>query len=334
VFWQDGLSLVQPQKATNLNSSSWQDLGAATTATNLAETIGGGEAYYRLRFLKPAITVQPESQTNSIGSNVTFTVTAAGTSPLTYQWRKESTNIVGETAASLGLTNLTAGDAGNYSVAIANRAGSETSSVAALTVTIPPARPVGIYMGTFGGQTDNGGFGVMLRSNGLAYVVGYNTPQDEGVFASGFSVADDGSFFTTTTQGGKVSGTFTATGVSGNFTNVSSVPGTFSGNRKDDTGIHSSDTGYYVGTYSGYFTGNGYAVVAADGSVFFFTTGATGEGGGFGVIDAANNFSGTTVPDNIQVSGTLNPSTHVLSGSYSFSGQVLGTFTVTLSLTL
>jgi hypothetical protein len=176
----------------------------------------------------------------------------------------------------------------------------------------------------------------MLRSNGLAYVVGYNTPQDEGVYASGFSVATGGTFYTTTAQGGKVGGIFTANLVTGNFTNSTGQLGSYIGNRKADTGIHAGDVGYYAGTYSGDLSGTAYAVVAADGSVFFYTTGATGDGGGFGTINAANNFSATTVPDSIGISGTLNQSNHVLSGSYSGSYMgfaISGAFSLTRTMT-
>ena len=334
VAWPGGLSLVQPQKRTNLTSGAWQDWGAATSATNVGETVGVGPAYYRLRFLTPSITSQPQGQINSIGSNVTFNVTATGTASLTYQWRKETAPLTGKTNASLVLSNLVTNDAGNYTVVVANRAGGTTSLVAVLSVTNPLARPFGIYMGTFAGQADSGGFALMVRSNGLAYIVGYNTPQDEGVFASGFSVTANGTFYTATAQGGKVGGGITPGAVSGNFTNSTGQTGSYSGNRQPDTGIHASDVGYYAGTYNGFRTGSAYAIVAADGSIFFFTTDASGDGGGFGTINAANTFSGTTVPDNLPVTGTLNPTTHVLSGTYSSGGMFLGNFTVTRTLTL
>src|SRR5947207_2390622 len=41
----------------------------------------------------PAITTQPASQTVSAGQTATFTVTAAGTAPLSYQWQKNGTAI-------------------------------------------------------------------------------------------------------------------------------------------------------------------------------------------------------------------------------------------------
>jgi hypothetical protein len=45
---------------------------------------------YSAPVVAPAITVQPQSQTNYVGSNVTFTVTATGTAPLSYLWRFNS----------------------------------------------------------------------------------------------------------------------------------------------------------------------------------------------------------------------------------------------------
>ena len=41
----------------------------------------------------PSITTQPASQTNLVGSNVTFSVAVSGTGPFTYQWQFDETNI-------------------------------------------------------------------------------------------------------------------------------------------------------------------------------------------------------------------------------------------------
>src|SRR5262249_43396624 len=52
--------------------------------------------------LPPQIVTQPQSQTNvPAGSNVTFTVNAAGLGVLGYQWRRAGTNLPGETNLSL-----------------------------------------------------------------------------------------------------------------------------------------------------------------------------------------------------------------------------------------
>ena len=87
----------------------------------------------------PAITSQPLSQTNTAGTTATFTVSATGTAPLTYQWFKNTTPIGGATGATLTLAGVSAGDAAAYSVIIANAAGGVTSSSATLTVLGPPA---------------------------------------------------------------------------------------------------------------------------------------------------------------------------------------------------
>lgn len=82
----------------------------------------------------PSITTQPLSQTANVGGAVSFTVAATGTSPLSYQWRKDGTAISGATGASYTIASVASGDAGSYSVLVSNSAGSVTSSSASLTV--------------------------------------------------------------------------------------------------------------------------------------------------------------------------------------------------------
>ena len=82
----------------------------------------------------PAILTQPQPQTANAGTNVTFSIAASGTVPLSYQWRKGGTAIAGATNATLTLANVAATDAGNYSVVVSNTAGSVTSAAATLTV--------------------------------------------------------------------------------------------------------------------------------------------------------------------------------------------------------
>src|SRR5712664_295332 len=48
----------------------------------------------------PSITTQPTNQTVTAGQTAAFTVVAAGTAPLTYQWQKNGVNVSGATAAS------------------------------------------------------------------------------------------------------------------------------------------------------------------------------------------------------------------------------------------
>ncbi|NOS69457.1 MAG: hypothetical protein HOP33_05940 [Verrucomicrobia bacterium] len=82
----------------------------------------------------PSISVQPQSQTVKLGSNVLFTVTGSGVPAPTYQWLFNTTNIPGATTTSYTRSNAQFADVGNYSVVVTNNAGSLASSNAVLTV--------------------------------------------------------------------------------------------------------------------------------------------------------------------------------------------------------
>src|SRR5436190_13653412 len=68
-----------------------------------------------------------------------FSVQVAGSPPLSYQWRLYATNLPGATGSSLILSNVQAGQAGLYSVAVSNSVGFALSSNAPLTMVLPPA---------------------------------------------------------------------------------------------------------------------------------------------------------------------------------------------------
>ena len=90
----------------------------------------------------PAITVQPENQSVTLGATATFSVTASGTAPLSYQWLKNGTAIAGATSASYTTMATVSGDNGStFSVQVSNTAGSATSTSATLTVTTDPVAP-------------------------------------------------------------------------------------------------------------------------------------------------------------------------------------------------
>jgi pectate lyase/pectin methylesterase-like acyl-CoA thioesterase len=87
----------------------------------------------------PTITLQPASKTVVAGSAVQFTVNAAGTPPLSYQWRKDDVVIVSATDATYAIASAGEADAGSYTVNVTNVAGSVTSAPAVLTVITPPS---------------------------------------------------------------------------------------------------------------------------------------------------------------------------------------------------
>lgn len=83
----------------------------------------------------PSITGEPQSRTNAVGTTASFSVTAGGLAPLSYQWYyNTSTPLPAGTNATLTLANVQGSDAGTYSVIVTNSVNSATSSVVTLTV--------------------------------------------------------------------------------------------------------------------------------------------------------------------------------------------------------
>lgn len=89
---------------------------------------------YNLPAQPPVITEQPESITVVEGTDAVFSVTAAGTEPITYQWYKDSELIDGATAATLTIGSATEDDEGSYHVFVSNEGGNLTSNEVNLLV--------------------------------------------------------------------------------------------------------------------------------------------------------------------------------------------------------
>ncbi len=90
----------------------------------------------------PSITSQPANQTVTAGQTATFMVSATGTAPLSYQWRKNGGNITGATSSSYTTPAATTADSGStFSVVVTNSAGSATSNNASLTVNAAAVAP-------------------------------------------------------------------------------------------------------------------------------------------------------------------------------------------------
>jgi Immunoglobulin domain/PQQ enzyme repeat len=83
----------------------------------------------------PSITTQPSNRTVPMGQTATFSVTAAGTAPLTYQWKKNGSAIPGATAPTFTTPATASSDNGSaFLTVVSNSAGSQTSNTVRLTV--------------------------------------------------------------------------------------------------------------------------------------------------------------------------------------------------------
>lgn len=89
---------------------------------------GGGAA-------APSITTEPRSATVSAGQSATFSVTASGSAPLSYQWRRNGSDISNATAATYVIASAQPSDSGaQFAVVVSDSGGNTVSSSATLTV--------------------------------------------------------------------------------------------------------------------------------------------------------------------------------------------------------
>jgi pectate lyase len=137
-WYKDGTAIPAATASELLiPSASAGDIGSYTVAlSNAAGTVTSPAA--AVHVITPTVIVtQPASQTVVAGSDVTFTVSATGQPPFSYQWFKGGAAIAGATGQTLTLQNVQGGDAGTYSVKITSPTSSATSAGATLTVTDP-----------------------------------------------------------------------------------------------------------------------------------------------------------------------------------------------------
>ncbi|MCX6923997.1 MAG: hypothetical protein NT154_12430, partial [Verrucomicrobia bacterium] len=83
---------------------------------------------------QPVISTQPSDRFVNAPGSATFSVSATGVAPITYQWLFGGTAIAGATSYYLSLLNVQPAQSGCYSVIVSNASGSVTSQVALLKV--------------------------------------------------------------------------------------------------------------------------------------------------------------------------------------------------------
>ena len=152
----------------------------------------------------PSITSQPGNKTVAAGQTATFSVTATGTSPLTYQWKRNGAVIGGATSASYTTPPTTTSDNGaQFTVTVTNSVSNVTSNAATLTVNVPPSitqQPTGRTANV--GQTAT--FSVVATGTGtLTYQWNRNGAAIGGATSASYTTpatttSDNGAQFTVT----------------------------------------------------------------------------------------------------------------------------------------
>jgi hypothetical protein len=86
----------------------------------------------------PQLIAAPAPQAVLVGQSASFSVGVLGSAPLTYQWKRNGTDIPGATSSTLNLANVYYTQAGSYTCGITNSLGGIISPAAALTVSPYP----------------------------------------------------------------------------------------------------------------------------------------------------------------------------------------------------
>jgi alpha-tubulin suppressor-like RCC1 family protein len=116
-----------------------RDAGIYTvTISNQLGSIRSQDTYLAVDPSAPVITDQPLSQVAALGYPVTFTLTAGGTAPITYQWRFNGSDCRGATAAQFRIASASIANAGSYQVLASNVLGTTLSQPASLALTGAP----------------------------------------------------------------------------------------------------------------------------------------------------------------------------------------------------
>jgi hypothetical protein len=165
----------------NLGEFTWNNFQYVVTATttNTVLQFGGRDDNYFLGLddvsvipgFAPTISTQPTNLVILSGSNAAFTATANGSTPLVYIWRQNGINLTdgsgvsGSATSNLTLTAITTNSAGNYTLFVTNIFGMVTSSVATLTVVLPPSI-AGVAANAYGSVTLN-----LAGSPGINYIL-------------------------------------------------------------------------------------------------------------------------------------------------------------------
>jgi len=132
--WLFGGSVIGNASSLNLNNVTTGQAGVYTVIVSGAAGNSVTNSATLTVNVPVSVTVPPVDQTTVVGSNVTFSVTATGTS-LSYQWLYNA-SVVG-TASSLTLNSVTAIQGGIYTVIVSGAAGTPVTNSAALTVNVP-----------------------------------------------------------------------------------------------------------------------------------------------------------------------------------------------------
>jgi hypothetical protein len=134
--WTKGGNSLTGQTTTQLTLGNVTANDSGTYAVVVTNPIGSTTNSFLVTVVPsaPVVLQQPQPATRFVGASVTFSVKAVGSSPVTYQWTKDTVDIPGATSTSYTRSALQSADAGNYACKLLNPLGSTNTEDAALTI--------------------------------------------------------------------------------------------------------------------------------------------------------------------------------------------------------
>ncbi|MCD8482397.1 MAG: immunoglobulin domain-containing protein [Verrucomicrobia bacterium] len=181
----DGLQVngAQTQTLTLSNLSENDAAEYDVIITNSEGSITSRAASLTIdELIAPTIVGNPQSALVSDGSPLTLSVSVIGSTPFTFQWRRNGNpisngnGIAGANTAVLSINAFGLQHEGNYDVVVSNAGGQVTSTVATVTLFVPPSAETVLAEWNFNNFTatsDSNGFGESIHADagtGILYV--------------------------------------------------------------------------------------------------------------------------------------------------------------------
>ena len=132
-----GVALRADAKLFTWGTDSYGQVSGPRDSSNMLAVAAGSATTLALT-ADPRLVSSAISQTVRAGSNVVLSVSAAGASPLSFQWSINGQPLAGSTNTSVAISSFAATNAGTYSIRVTNAYGSAQSTVATLTLALPP----------------------------------------------------------------------------------------------------------------------------------------------------------------------------------------------------
>ena len=129
----NGVNVAGETNRTYTVTNPTKDLtGITCVVSNIVDKVISNSVNLTVGII-PTITTQPVSQTVFSESSVTFSVVAAGSDPLSYQWSKDGVVITGATSITYTINSVAESDFASYVCLVSNSYGNVTSSAAKLS---------------------------------------------------------------------------------------------------------------------------------------------------------------------------------------------------------